>query len=39
MTRQRAIVAELVMKSPDPAKMPYGLTIKARITKPLAALW
>jgi multidrug resistance efflux pump len=39
MTRQKAIVAEIVMKSPDPAKMPYGLTIKVRITKPLAALW
>lgn len=39
MTRQRAIVAEIVIKSPDTAKMPYGLTIKARITKPLAALW
>jgi multidrug resistance efflux pump len=39
MTRQRAVVAEILMKSPDTAKMPYGLTIKVRITKPLAALW
>ena len=38
-TRQRAIVAEILMKSPDTAKMPYGLTIKTRITKPLTAWW
>jgi len=39
MTKQRAIVAEIIMKSADQAKMPYGLTVKARIIKPLAAFW
>jgi multidrug resistance efflux pump len=39
MTRQRAIVAEIVLNSPDIAEMPYGLAIKTRIIKPLAALW
>jgi multidrug resistance efflux pump len=39
MTRQRAIVAEIGLKSADPARMPYGLTVKARISKPLAAWW
>lgn len=39
MTKQRAIVAEIILKSADQARMPYGLTVKARITKPLAAFW
>jgi multidrug resistance efflux pump len=39
MTRQRAIVAEIIVTSPTAADIPNGLTVKARITKPLAALW
>jgi multidrug resistance efflux pump len=37
MTRQRAIIAEIRLQSPDPAKMPYALTVKARISKPFGA--
>ncbi|RLA87008.1 MAG: hypothetical protein DRG58_11285 [Deltaproteobacteria bacterium] len=33
MTRQRAIVAEIIPTHPDPQKMLYGLTVKVRFQK------